>query len=277
VLRVSGFGQTGPNSSRPGFGTLAEAMSGFAYINGWPDKPPTLPPFGLADAVTGISGAFGVLAAVNHRRLTGEGQDVDIALYEPMLTILGSMLIDYDQLGIVQERSGNVAPFAAPRNAYLSRDGRWFALSASTQSTASRLFQIIGRHDMLEDERFSDNEHRLKNSEDIDKAISEWAAARTLDQALRELENADVPAGAIYSAEDVLTDAHIRERGSVIRIDDSDLGPVQVQAPMPRLTRSPGSIQSLGGEIGRDNLEIYCDLLGMSPDEVAELRSEAVI
>lgn len=278
VLRVSGFGQTGPSSPRPGFGTLAEAIAGFAYINGWPDKPPSLPPFGLADSIAGITGAFGVLAALNYRNRTGEGQDVDVALYEPMLTVLGSLLIDYDQLGIIQERSGNVTPFAAPRNTYKTRDGKWFAMSASTQSTAERLFALIGRPEMITDPRFVDNRARLANLEAMDREIASWADQRSLNEAVAELEQSGVPACPVYTAADVLSDVHMEQRGSVICVDDEDLGKVRLQAPVPRLTVSPGAVRHLGGSmVGRDTAAVYADLLGLDRGDLEKLRAEQVV
>jgi crotonobetainyl-CoA:carnitine CoA-transferase CaiB-like acyl-CoA transferase len=277
VLRVSGFGQTGPKSGQAGFGTLAEAMAGFAYINGWPDKPPALPPFGLADAVAGLAGAFGILAAINHRRNTGQGQDVDIALYEPILTVLGSLLIDYDQLGIIQERSGNRTPFAAPRNAYATADGKWFVLSASSQSTAQRLFEAMDQPKLISDDRFSDNRRRVENIDELDRLISAWAGTLDLPAVLNILEKAGVPAGAINSAGNVIEDPHVIERGSVICVEDEQLGRVRVQAPIPRMTATPGQVQFLGGTLGQHNSLVYRGLLGLSEADLAELIRERVI
>jgi formyl-CoA transferase len=278
VLRISGFGQTGPRANQAGFGTLAEAMSGFAHVNGWPETPPLLPPFGLADAIAGITGAFGVLAALQYRVRCGHGQEVDIALYEPMLTVMGTQLIDYDQLQIVQGRVGNRSPFTAPRNAYKTLDQKWLAISASTQRTAERLFEVIGRPEMMLDPRFQDNRSRLANVDALDDAIADWIAELNLSDAAALLDAASVPASPIFSPPDILSDPHIAARGSVISIEDDDLGPTRIQGPVPRLSRSPGRIRHLGHtELGRDNSMIYGELLGLDTDEIQRLHYEGVI
>ncbi len=278
LLRVTGFGQTGPSAEKPGFGTLAEAIGGFADINGWPDKPPALPPFGLADALSGITGAFGVAIALRHRELTGRGQEVDLALYEPMLTVLGSMLLDYDQLGILPERVGNVARFSAPRNAFLSQDSHWFVISASNQSTAESLFKLIGHPELSRDARYATNRARLTNVGALNHLIAAWAASLPADEALRSLEAAGVPAAPIYNAADILSDEHMKARGSVVSVSDPDLGPARVQAPIPRLSDTPGSVRHLGSsELGSDTHEVLRQLAGVSDAELEELRRDCVI
>lgn len=246
LLRVSGWGQTGPYSQRPGFGTLVEAFSGFAHINGWEDRPPALPPFGLADSMAGFVGAFGILAALHAREQSGRGQVIDLALYEPILTALGSMVIDYDQLGIVQGRSGNRAPFTAPRNAYQCRDGRWFAISASNQNTAHRLLLAVGGVDLSDDLRFATNQLRVANAEALDKLIQSFANDKTLEEVLAALTEADVPVSPVNSVADLLSDEQVLDRRSIVAIDDEELGSVNVQAPIPRFSRDPGSIRHLG-------------------------------
>jgi crotonobetainyl-CoA:carnitine CoA-transferase CaiB-like acyl-CoA transferase len=257
VLRVTGFGQTGPSASRPGYGTLAEAMSGFAGINGWPDRPPTLPPFGLADAITGVTAAFGVLAALRHRDATGEGQDIDLALYEGILTLLGSFVVDYDQAGVVPVRTGNVTPFAAPRGTYPTADGKWIAIAGSNQTTAYRLFRAIGRPEFIDDPRFQSNRDRVANNDAIDEAIMAWSRTRTAEDVLRTFEEHEVPAIDVKTIDDLVQDPHLWERGSLVEVDDDDFGSVVMQAPVPRLTRSPGRIRFAGRwEMGRDNDEV---------------------
>jgi crotonobetainyl-CoA:carnitine CoA-transferase CaiB-like acyl-CoA transferase len=257
VLRVSGFGQTGPSAPRPGYGTLAEAMSGFAGINGWPDKPPSLPPFGLADAITGVTAAFGVLAALHHRDATGEGQDIDLALYEGIMTVLGSLVVDYDQAGVIAGRTGNVTPFAAPRGTYPTSDGKWIAIAGSNQTTAHRIFRAIGRPDFVDDVRFQNNRDRVANNDVIDEAIVAWSSTRTAEDALRTFGEYEVPAIDVQSIEDIVHDPHLWERGSLVAVDDDDFGRLVMQAPVPRLSRSPGRIRFSGRwEMGRDNDEV---------------------
>ena len=179
MVRVTGFGQTGPYRERAGFGTLAESMSGFAHINGHPDGPPTLPPFALADGITGLSGAFLTMAALRARDLTGgPGQMIDLAIYEPIFWILGPQAAVYDQLGVVQGRTGNRAPFTAPRNAYRSRDGVWLGLSASSQSTAERTMRLVGRPDMIGQDWFRNHAGRLRHQDELDEAIGAWVEER---------------------------------------------------------------------------------------------------
>lgn len=253
VLRITGWGQEGPYASRPGFGTLVEAFSGFAYINGWEDRPPTLPPFGLADSMAGFVGAFGVLAALRAREHTGRGQVIDLALYEPMMTALGAMMMEYDQLGIVQERSGNRAPLTAPRNAYQCKDGQWFAISGSNHSTAMRLLEEVGGPALAADGRFATNQSRIEHSIILDDLISEWARTRTLDEVLDILHLAEVPVCAVNSVADVMANDHVHQRGSVITCEDPQLGPVRVPAPIPRLASTPGAVRHLGHALGADN------------------------
>jgi crotonobetainyl-CoA:carnitine CoA-transferase CaiB-like acyl-CoA transferase len=277
VLRVSGFGQTGPKASRAGFGTLAEAMSGFAYINGWPDKPPALPPFGLADSLCGFIGAFGMLAAMRAAHESGLGQDVDLALYEPLMTALGSPIIEYDQLGVVQERTGNRVPSTAPRNAYPTADTKWVVLSGATQNVFARLMDAIGHSDLVQDPRFSDNRQRVINSADLDEYIQQWISERTLAEVLSQLEFHGVPAGPIYSSADLLADPHMAERGSIVAVEDPQLGPVRMQAPIPIMSSTPARIRFTGGPLGCDNEAIFTELLGLSAGELSSLRAEHVV
>jgi crotonobetainyl-CoA:carnitine CoA-transferase CaiB-like acyl-CoA transferase len=278
AVRVSGFGQTGPKATRAGFGTLAEAMSGFAYINGWAGKPPTLPPFGLADAIAGITAAFGVVAALQHRNRTAEGQDIDVALYEPILTVMGSILVDYQQAGVIQERNGNTTPFAAPRNAYPTRDGQWIAVSCSTQATTMRILGAIERPELIEDPRFSTNQARVEHAEALDQHIIDWTSAHDYADAMRVFEAQGVTAGPIYNAAGILADEHVLARGSVVTISDPDLGELVMQAPTPRMTRTPGEIAFAGRTIpGADNDHIFKGFLGLSDADLASLSEEAVI
>ncbi|MGI5271629.1 CaiB/BaiF CoA transferase family protein [Nonomuraea sp. CA-218870] len=253
VLRVSGWGQDGPYAERPGFGTLVEAFSGFAHINGWPDRPPTLPPFGLADSMAGMIGAFGILCALRERDRSGRGQVIDLALYEPMLAALGSLVIDYDQQGIVQDRMGNRTPFSAPRNAYQGKDGGWFAISASNQNTATRLLTTIGRPELLDDPRFATNTVRTAHQDELDEVISSWAELRTRDDAIAELNAGGVPVAPVNSVADIVGNEHVVARGSLIRVPDDELGEVLVQAPVPRLCDTPGRVRFLGRPLGSDD------------------------
>jgi formyl-CoA transferase len=277
MLSISAYGQTGPYSLRPGFGTLAEAMSGFAFINGQADGPPTLPSFGLADGIAGLNGAFGVLAALRFRDLHGVGQHVDSALYEPLLTVLGPQVIEYDQLGVIQERLGSRLPFSAPRNVYETRDGKWLSMSSSAQSVFERTMHAIGKPELIDDERFLDNRRRGVNVEALDMEIAEWCRRHTMEEAMTILVKHEAAAAPVYSVADVVADPHFMARGSVVAVEDANLGPVKMQAPFPRLSRSPGKIRTTGPRLGEHNSEVYGGLLGLGEPELERLKQTKVI
>jgi formyl-CoA transferase len=277
MLSISAYGQTGPYSLRPGFGTLAEAMSGFAYINGEPDGPPVLPSFGLADGIAGLNGAFGVLAALRYRDVHGVGQHVDTALYEPLLTVLGPQVIEFDQLGIVQERLGSRLPFSAPRNVYRTKDGRWLSMSSSAQSVFERTMHAIGKPALIYDERFLDNRKRGVNWQALDEEIAEWCRRHTMEDAMAILVKNEAAAAPVYSVAEVVTDPHFTARGSIVAVDDPKLGPVKMQAPSPRLSRSPGKITSAGPSLGEHNRAVYGALLGLGDEELGRLERQGII
>jgi crotonobetainyl-CoA:carnitine CoA-transferase CaiB-like acyl-CoA transferase len=277
MLSISAYGQTGPYSKRPGFGTLAEALSGYAYITGQPDGPPTLPAFGLADGSAALNGAFGVLLALQHRSRTGVGQHIDTSLCEPLITALGPQVIEYDQLGVVQGRLGSRLPFSAPRNVYVTADGKWLSMSSSSQSVFERTMLAIGRPDLIKDERFLDNRKRGENVDALDEIIADWIRQRTCDEAMDTFVKHQAAAAPVYSVAEVVTDPHFQARKVVVSVEDQDLGQIRMQAPTPRLSKTPGRIKFSGPHIGQHNHEIYVDLLGMTSEAVAALKSENVI
>jgi crotonobetainyl-CoA:carnitine CoA-transferase CaiB-like acyl-CoA transferase len=277
MVRVSGFGQDGPYSGRPGFGTLAEAMSGFAHLNGYPDGPPTLPPFALADGVAGCVGAFATLAALRHRDATGAGQVVDLSIYEPLFFILGAQATLYDQLGIVQERTGNRAPFTAPRNSYQAVDGRWFGLSASSQSIAERVMHLVGREDLLAEDWFTTSAGRLEHQDVLDEAIGEWMGKHTSAEVVAAFEAFHAAIAPVYNIADIMEDPQYLHRQTVVRVPHPRLGPVAVPGVVPRLTSTPGAVEDLGRDLGADNEEIYTGRLGHSPAELTAWREAGVI
>lgn len=278
MLHVSGYGAGGPKSDRPGFGTLAEAMSGFAHLTGQPEGPPTLPPFMLADGVAAQSAAAAVMMALYHRDVHGgEGQLVDVNLIEPLARLIESSTLAYDQLGVVVGRVGNRFDASAPRNAYRTQDGRWLAISSASPNIAVRVFQAIGRADLAADPDYVDPVRRQARAAEVDQLVADWVAGQTLDQAMAVLELAEVAAAPIYDAQQLLADEHLRARGSFIAVDDPDLGTVTVQAPVAVLSRTPGSIQHLGRGLGADNDAVLGDLLGVGAARRAELRAAGVI
>ena len=277
MLRVTGFGQEGPYAERRAFGTLAEAMSGFAHQTGQEDGPPTLPPFGLADGVAGLAGAFAVITALYHRDLSGGGgQVIDLSLLEPLLGILGPGPSVFDQLGVIAGRHGNRSPNNAPRNAYLTRDGRWVAVSASSTSVAERVMRLVGRADLVAMPWFPSAGERSRRSELLDGAVSTWIAARELDEVVEAFEAAGAALAPIYDVEQLMNDPHVRFRDTITTVEDEDLGPLRMQNLMVRLTGTPGEIRFPGRRLGQDNEVLYRELLGIDADDLETLRSAGV-
>jgi crotonobetainyl-CoA:carnitine CoA-transferase CaiB-like acyl-CoA transferase len=280
MLRVTGFGQDGPYALRRAFGTLMEAMSGFAHQTGQEDGPPTLPPFGLADGVAGIAGALAVLMALYDRDAgdgaSGRGQEIDLSLLEPLLGILGPGPTVFDQLGIIAGRHGNRSPNNAPRNAYVTRDGRWVAISASATSIAERVMRLVGRADLVEKPWFASAGERSRRSELLDRAVGKWIAARDQDDVLAAFEEAGAAIAPIYDVEQLLNDPHVIARDTITTVKDEDLGTLKMQNLMFRLTDTPGGIRWPGRRLGQDNTQVYADL-GLSEDELAALRDTGVI
>jgi formyl-CoA transferase len=278
VIHVSGFGQTGPYRDRPGFGTLAEAMSGFANVLGPADAPPSLPPFPLADSVAALYGALGAMMALYHRDVHGggHGQSLDVSLLEPLFALLGPHLVEYDQLGVVAVRKGNRTG-SAPRNTYLTRDDRWIVIAASTQSVATRLFQAMGRADMIDDPRFSTNPKRVENVEELDLIVGAWVSARSQDEVIELLEDAGVAVAPILDVRDLAEDPQLRHRGAIATVNDPELGDVRVPNVLPALSATPGSIRSSAPRLGEHNWDVYHGLLGLSEGEIDAFRQEGTI
>ena len=277
MLRVTGFGQEGPYAERRAFGTLMEAMSGFAHQTGQEDGPPTLPPFGLADGVAGIAGAYAVLTALYHRDLRGgRGQVIDLALLEPLLGILGPGPTVYDQLGIIAGRHGNRSPNNAPRNAYVTRDGRWVAISASATSIAERVMRLVGRADLVDEPWFSSAGERSRRAEVLDGAVQKWISARELDEVLAAFEDAGAAIAPIYDVQQLVNDRHVVARETITTVDDEDLGPLKMQNLIFRLGDTPGGIRWTGRRLGQDNEAVYAEL-GVDAERLAVLREKGVV
>jgi formyl-CoA transferase len=276
MAHVSGFGQVGPLSANPGFGTLAESMSGFAFRNGAPDGPPVLPPFGLADTVTGITTAFAVMSALWARRTSGTGQEVDVSIIEPLLTVLEPQIVEYDQLGTVMSRVGNRSPVNAPRNIYLSGDGRWVAISTSTQSTADRLLTLVGRPDVLALPWFRSAHARADHADELDEIVGGWVGARSHDEVLAACREAGAPAAVVFSVPDIVADPQYAAIGAVATVDDPDLGPVRMANTPFRLSVTPAQIRWTGPAMGAHNAEVY-SALGLDAAEQKQLHADGII
>jgi crotonobetainyl-CoA:carnitine CoA-transferase CaiB-like acyl-CoA transferase len=278
VVRVTGFGQDGPYSHRPGFATLAEAMSGFASITGEPDGPPLLPPIALADEVTGLVGTWATMAALYWRDARGgQGQVIDLSLYESLMQLLGPLPLAWDQLGYLQPRMGSRLPYTAPRNAYRCKDEKWVALSATAQSVAMRVFDCIGRPELKDDPRFATHHDRTENARELDELIAEWMGRHTCAEALEVFERHDAALAPIYNVSEFMDDPHVRSRGSIETLEDPDWGSVRMQGIVPRMSHTPGRIATTGPSgLGAHNHEVYSDL-GIGADELDALRERGVI
>lgn len=277
LLRVTGFGQCGPYSSRPGFGTLAESLTGFAHLTGQPGGPPTLPNGPLADGLAGITGAFAAMVALYWRDARGGvGQMIDLSLCEPLLRLVEPALMDYDQFGIARGRVGNRSDHVAPRNSYQCGDGHWLSISASAQSIFERLMDAIGRPELKTDPRFAVNSARIAHVTELDAIIGEWIGSRTRDEALTLLEAAEVAVAPIYDIPDIFNDPHFAARQSLIAVEDPVLGAMRLVNVVPRLSETPGSVRTTGPSLGQHNDEVYGQL-GITADEREALRDQGVI
>jgi crotonobetainyl-CoA:carnitine CoA-transferase CaiB-like acyl-CoA transferase len=277
MVRVSGWGQDGPYRDRPGFGTMVEAMSGFAATTGPPESP-TLPSFPMADMVAALAGAAATLAALRHRDLvSGRGQVIDVPLYEPLLGILGPHAAEYRLHGIVRERIGNRSHNAAPRGTYRTRDGKWVALSASTPASAAALFRALDLGDPADDPRFATNDLRIAHGEALDDLLQSAIGTRTREEIMGLFETAGLTAAPVYDITDILGDPHMKARGSFVDLPDPELGAVTMTAPTPRLADTPGAIRWPGPSLGAHNREVYAGELGLGEDELEDLVRRGVI
>ncbi|MDA0636312.1 CoA transferase [Nonomuraea sp. MCN248] len=279
IARVTGFGQFGPYSGRPGFGTLAESMSGFAAVTGEPDGPPTLPPFGLADGVAALTCVSAVTMALHHRDRpggTGRGQVVDLAIIEPLVTLLGPQPMIWDQLGTVQPRTGNRSVNNAPRNTYRTRDGRWVAISTSANSIAERVMRLVGHPEVIDEPWFASGAERAEHADLLDGYVGGWIAERDLDEVVREFEAAQAAVAPIYDVRDVFEDPQYQALDTITTVDDEDLGPLRMQNVLFRLSATPGSIRWTGRARGADNDDVWGGL-GLSAEDLAALRDKGIV
>ncbi|WP_333758297.1 CaiB/BaiF CoA transferase family protein [Streptomyces sp. ISBFB 2968] len=276
LTRVTGFGQFGPYARRPGFGTLAEAMSGFAAMTGEPDAPPTLPPFGLADSIAALATAYAVMTALAARERTGEGQVVDMAIIEPILTVLGPQPLWYDQLGHVQPRTGNRSQNNAPRNTYRTADGTWVAVSTSAQSVAERVMRLVGRPELIDEPWFATGADRARHADVLDAAVGDWIARHGRADVLAAFEKAEAAVAPVQDVRDVMSDPQYQALDTVTTVDDPELGPLRMQNVLFRLSATPGAIRWAGRPHGADTEEVLTGL-GLTPADVKELREEGVV
>ncbi|MDQ4043549.1 MAG: CoA transferase [Actinomycetota bacterium] len=276
LARVTGFGQFGPYSNRPGFGTIAESMSGFAHVTGQPGGPPTLPPFGLADGIAALATACAVLMALRARDATGKGQVVDLAIIEPIFTVLGPQPIAYDQLGVIQERTGNRSNNNAPRNTYQTKDGKWVAISTSAQNIAERVMRLVGRPEFIEEPWFQKGSERAKHADELDEAVGDWISERTTEEVVEAFEEANAAITPIYNIKDIMQDPQYQALNSIITVEDPELGPIKMQNVLFRLSETPGEVKWSGPQLGEHNEEVYGEL-GIDKERLEELAEKGVI
>jgi crotonobetainyl-CoA:carnitine CoA-transferase CaiB-like acyl-CoA transferase len=276
IARVTAFGQFGPYAARPGFGSLAEAMSGFAALTGEPDGPPTLPPFGLADGIAALATAYAVMVALHSVDQGGVGQVIDMAIIEPILMLLGGQITAYDQLGQTQPRTGNRSVNNAPRNVYRTAENDWVAVSSSSQSIAERVMTLVGRADLTEQPWFTSGHSRAEHADEIDGAVAGWIAERGTEEVITAFEQAHAAVARVYDVAGVMSDPQYKALGTVQTVDDDELGPVKMQNVLFRMSGTPGEIRWAGRRHGADTAGILADI-GVSADQLAVLRERGIV
>jgi formyl-CoA transferase len=277
VTRVSGFGQTGPYSSRAGYGSIGEAMGGIRYVTGDPDRPPARAGISLGDSLAATFACLGTLVALHQRGRTGRGQVVDSAIYEAVLAMMESLVPEYQVAGYQRERTGTTLPNVAPSNVYPTADGEMVLIAANQDTVFRRLAEAMERPDLATDERYATHGARGSSMEDLDGLIAEWSSTVKADELLDKLNTHGVPAGRIFRARDMLTDPHFAAREAIVRLTHPELGEFAMHNVVPKLSESPGRVRHVGPALGEHNEEIYRDLLGLGDDAMTSLRSAGVI
>ena len=281
MLRYSGFGQSGPYKDRPGFGTIAECMSGFVGMTGFQDTPPVLPPIPLADEIAGVFGAMAGMMALYHRdasiNSSAKGQVVDVSLFEPLFRLCIPHITMFDMLGINRERVGNDFPDAAPRSLYKTADNQWLGLSATSQSTFEGLAKAMGMEDLLERTEFKDNAARLENRESLNDELNRWLGQRNLKETMDQLIPAGGVVGPVYDAAQIMEDPHFHSRQDIIDIDDPELGQTKMLGVVPKFSETPGSVEHAGPKVGEHNQHIYGSWLGLDEEKLTELNRQGTI
>jgi len=276
LVRISGYGQSGPYRSRPGFAAIAEAMAGFRYITGFPDRPPARPNLSTGDTIAALHGVIGALMALHEVSRTGKGQVIDVALYEAMFNCMESLLPEYDAQGFVRERSGSALPGIAPSNLYPCRGGAYVLIAGNADSLFRRLMTAIGREDLRDDPALARNDGRAAQMQRIDEAIAEWTSQRSLEEVLSAMEKAEVPAGRIYTAADIAGDPHYAARGMLADIVAGDGEPLKVPGIVPKLSATPGEIRTAAPKLGEHTDALLKDL-GYGEAEIAAFRERQIV
>ena len=278
MVSVTCYGRTGPYSDRPGNGSLAEAYAGLTYMTGEEDGPPMLPSIPLGDSLTALSGVIGALAACYHRDAQGgAGQHVDVTMYEPVLQMLAATVVAYDGVGEPPHRSGSRVPGGVPRNVYRTRDGEWVVISGTTDRQVGRILGVMGIDTPEARERYGRSKARLAVADELDARVAAWAGEHDREHVVRELLAAQIPVAPVNDLREIRSDEHITARGSLVELEDPNVGVVTMVAPAPRLGRTPGRIRTTGPALGEHNREVYREWIGMPEEELAALRDAGVV
>lgn len=279
MVRVSGYGQDGPYRDKPGFGSIGEALGGLRYITGYPDRPPTRVGISIGDSLSALYAVNGALMAIYHRDVlgTGQGQVIDVALYESVFSLMESTLPEYDRTGIIRERTGSTLPGITPSNTYMCKDGKYVVIGANGDAIFKRLMVAMGRTDIAEDPRFENNTNRSNHAEYLDSLIEDWTKSMPFDEVIVYLDEAKVPAGAIYSIKDILEDPHYKERQMIQEVEVEDLGRLKMPGVVPKMSLTPGAIEWAGPKLGQHTEEVLSEKMNLSNEEIETLKQKGII
>ena len=278
MVRVSGYGQTGPYREQAGFGSIGEAMGGIRHVTGFPDQPPPRTGISLGDSLAATFGALGAMTALYHRDAHGgRGQVVDVGIYEAVLALMESTIPEYELAGQVRGRTGSVLPFVAPSNIYPTKEEDYVLIAANADNVFERLSEAIGHPEWPEDERYATHHARGENMQELDAMISDWTSGRSVEEVLTTMAEAGVPAGKVFTAVDMTEDEHYAARGNVIRVEDPEIGEFPMQNVVPRLTETPGEVRWTGPKLGEHNEEVYGELLELDADDRSSLLERGII
>lgn len=277
MIRVSGYGQTGPYSSRAGFGAVGEAMGGLRYVVGDPSTPPSRMGISIGDSLAATFACVGALSALHYREKTGRGQIVDSAIYEAVLNMMESLITEFDKTGYIRERTGAILPHVAPSNVYPTNDGSMVLIAGNQDTVFGRLAQAMGRPELAQDPEYSTHAARGRNQKKLDDLIGQWTRTQNPTELLNLMSESGVPAGLIYRAPEMLKDPHFQAREAIVSVPHPEFGELKMQNVAPKLSETPGSIRTPSPELGQHNDEIYQTLLGLDPARYAQLKSRKVI
>jgi succinyl-CoA---D-citramalate CoA-transferase len=278
MVRVSGYGQTGPYKDQAGFGSIGEAMGGIRYVTGFPDRPPPRVGISLGDSLAATFGALGAVTALYNRDVRGgRGQVVDVAIYEAVLALMESTIPEYALTGHIRGRTGAILPFVAPSNTYPTSDGDYVVIGANADTVFGRFAKALGHPEWAESERYATHNARGENQQELDELISAWTRERTAQEVIEVMREASVPAGKLFTAEDMLSDEHYAARQNVVEVEDPDIGPFPMQNVVPRLTETPCSVRWTGPKLGQHNDEVFKEALGLSEEDLGGLRERGIV